>query len=244
MELIKEIESGRDKKGRSIKYGVFLCSFCLQEIVRMLRNGLKQKSCGCVKGELISEIKKIASYGENNPFYGKKHTEETRKKQSKAKKGKKLSEEHKLNLQANSKNQLGENNAMFGRYGENNPNYGKKRSEGFKQKLREIRRTKTGILSSNWNNGSSFEPYAPEFNKELKQQILERDNYTCQYPDCKENHKRLHVHHIDYDKKNNNPENLITLGVSCHARTNGKNNRQYWTEFYQQIVEDLNVRRT
>jgi len=36
-----------------------------------------------------------ANTGEKNPFYGKKHTEETRKKMSEAQKGVPKSEEHK-----------------------------------------------------------------------------------------------------------------------------------------------------
>ena len=91
-----------------------------------------------------------------------------------------------------------------------------------------------GILNPNWNNGSSFEPYSPEFNKEKKTQVLERDNYTCQNPNCEHLSEGLDVHHINYDKKNSNPENLISLCKSCHIKTNF--NRQYYTEFYQNIM--------
>ena len=96
-----------------------------------------------------------------------------------------------------------------------------------------------GELSPTWDGGKSFEPYSPEFNKPLKQSILERDNYTCQYPDCNHSSERLIVHHIDYNKKNSNPENLIILCNSCHSKTNGKNNRQYWTEFYQILISSI-----
>jgi len=82
----------------------------------------------------------------------------------------------------------------------------------------------------------SFEIYPPEFNKGFKQQILERDNYTCQDPNCEHKSNTLDAHHIDYDKKNNIPENVITLCRSCHMKTNGKNKRQYFTEFYQNIM--------
>ena len=105
--------------------------------------------------------------------------------------------------------------------GENNPMYGVHRY---------------GEGSPNWQNGISFEPYSPEFNKEKKVQVLERDNYECQNPNCNHLSEGLDVHHIDYDKKNNSLENLTILCKSCHAKTNGKNNRQYWTEFYQNIM--------
>jgi len=92
-----------------------------------------------------------------------------------------------------------------------------------------------GELSSNWQGGKSFEDYGVEFNKSLKQFIKNRDLNICQTPGCM-NTENLHYHHIDYDKKNNNPENLTTLCVSCHVKTNGKNNREYWTKYYKEIV--------
>ncbi|GAG97080.1 unnamed protein product, partial [marine sediment metagenome] len=58
--------------------------------------------------------------------------------------------------------------------------------------------------------------------KELKGQIRRRDNYTCQqcgYTEKKLGYK-LSVHHIDYDKKNNNINNLISLCRVCHSQTN------------------------
>lgn len=42
----------------------------------------------------------------------------------------------------------------------------------------------------------------------------------------------LDVHHIDYNKKNNNEDNLITLCLHCHSRTNY--NRDYWKEYFLQ----------
>jgi hypothetical protein len=45
----------------------------------------------------------------------------------------------------------------------------------------------------------------------------------------------LPVHHIDYDKKNNDERNLITLCISCHSKTNA--NREYWIEYLKPIME-------
>ena len=47
MELIKEIESRREKNGKLVKWGLFFCEFCKQEVEKRLSNGLKSKSCGC-----------------------------------------------------------------------------------------------------------------------------------------------------------------------------------------------------
>ena len=84
-----------------------------------------------------------------------------------------------------------------------------------------------GENSSAWRGGIAFEPYSFEFNKELKKQIKERDNYTCQICGSKEN---LCVHHIDYDKKNSEQENLIVLCVSCNSKVNSQ--RAFWTGYF------------
>lgn len=81
-----------------------------------------------------------------------------------------------------------------------------------------------------WLGGKSFKPYSWEFHK-LRGIIKERDSYRCQL--CGgDGHKRgyLHVHHIDYNKENNNPANLITLCVSCNPKVNY--HRDYWTNFF------------
>lgn len=78
-----------------------------------------------------------------------------------------------------------------------------------------------------WNGGSSFEPYGLEFNKDLKYRIFQRDGGICQI--CHELIWNGHaIHHIDYDKTNNNQENLILLCKNCHGKTN--HNRDYWKE--------------
>jgi len=46
-------------------------------------------------------------------------------------------------------------------------------------------------------------------------------------------HKKLSVHHIDYNKYNLNPDNLITLCVSCHSKTN--HNREKWINHFKNI---------
>ncbi|MEK6844622.1 MAG: NUMOD3 domain-containing DNA-binding protein [Nanoarchaeota archaeon] len=146
--------------------------------------------------------------GENNPFYGKKHTEKIRQL-------------------------MKDNHADYS--GENNPMYGKKYTKEQRQNIsNSLKGLLIGDKNGNWNNGSSFEPYGIEFNKEKKQQVLERDNYTCQDPNCEHLSERLNVHHIDYDKKNNTPENLIILCAICHTKSNF--NRVFWVEFYQNIM--------
>jgi len=87
-----------------------------------------------------------------------------------------------------------------------------------------------------WNNGSSFEPYGLKFNNKLKEFIRKRDNNTCQ--ECGYTKEQLgynlHVHHIDFNKQNNNPNNLISLCNSCHSQT--LFNRQKWIDYFQNKV--------
>lgn len=65
----------------------------------------------------------------------------------------------------------------------------------------------------------------------LRRAIRERDNYICQMCSALQDKYAFSVHHIDYDKKNCNPDNLITLCRSCHAKTNQK--RKYWIEYFR-----------
>ncbi len=90
----------------------------------------------------------------------------------------------------------------------------------------------------NVGEGKSKEKYNPLFNGRLKDYIFERDNYKCQNPKCETdpNHprgKRLAVHHIDYDKKNVEPRNLISICATCNAKAN--KDREHWKTFYQNL---------
>ena len=83
----------------------------------------------------------------------------------------------------------------------------------------------------NWQGGISFEPYSIKFDKKLKRQIRERDNYTDQLTGQYGNT----VHHIDYDKKNNCSSNLITLSRSSNVKVNY--NRKYWMQHFQGLMK-------
>jgi hypothetical protein len=81
----------------------------------------------------------------------------------------------------------------------------------------EHRQGKNNIM---WKGGISFEPYSPLFNDTLKKQIRDRDYHICQMCGIDENatFRKLDIHHIDYDKQNNNQENLIALCINCHGK--------------------------
>jgi len=158
-------------------------------------------------------------------------SEEVRKKISISKKGVKFSKQAKINM----------SNARKGRIVSKETR--EKISKSLIGKRKGIRVSKktefkkgqfSGEKNPNWNGGSSFEPYSPEFNKVLKRKIRKRDKFTCQLCFKSENtfkHK-LAIHHIDYNKKNNSEDNLISLCKKCHAYTTF--NRKDWIKHFKE----------
>lgn len=79
-----------------------------------------------------------------------------------------------------------------------------------------------------------YQGYSEDFNKELKRKIFVRDNFKCYHPGCENKTHDIIVHHIDYDKFNNNENNLITLCRVCHPTTNW--NRDSWMKYYKDLM--------
>jgi len=69
-----------------------------------------------------------------------------------------------------------------------------------------------------------------------KEYIKYRDGYRCLNPVCNYliNPSNLVVHHINYNKKDCNPLNLITICNSCNTTANY--NRTWHKAWYQAIV--------
>lgn len=87
----------------------------------------------------------------------------------------------------------------------------------------------------NWQGGKSLQLYAINWTDDLRESIRKRDDYICQIcgihqDELNSRFKKLDVHHIDYDKKNLNPNNLIILCKYCHSKTNY--NRDYWINYF------------
>lgn len=80
-----------------------------------------------------------------------------------------------------------------------------------------------------WNNGSSFLPYCPKFNNELREEIREAFGRKCYICGTPEHGRRLAVHHINFDKKAGcygRKFNLIPLCAKCHGKMGGS--RHYY----------------
>lgn len=174
-------------------------------------------------------FKKGNRYGQYKKTWNKgKHlSEETKKKISESNKGhvgytkgRPLSKEHKEKLRI----------AGTGRHPTEETRRklslsltGRKFSEETKKKMGDAKR---GEKSPNWKGGIQENPYSVDWTKTLRRSIRERDKYICQI--CSEPQMDIthSVHHIDYDKTNCNPNNLITLCHSCHIKTNFE--REKW----------------
>ncbi len=179
---------------------------------------------------------------------GRKHSKETRKKMSNSQKGKILTEEHRQNIRkfrlGKKRSLLVKKNISEGLLGRilskkhrkniSKAHKGIKFSDKHKKKISE---TLKGIIrpkgenSHSWKGGISFEPYNVDWTKTLRKSIKVRDNYICQL--C--NKYGNTVHHIDYDKKNCNPKNLITLCKKDNSRVNF--NRKYWENYFKILMK-------
>lgn len=63
-------------------------------------------------------------------------------------------------------------------------------------------------------------PYPLEWTSSLKSAIRDRDGNCCSICGSSKSARELHVHHINYQKHDCRPDNLITLCSSCHGKTN------------------------
>ena len=57
----------------------------------------------------------------------------------------------------------------------------------------------------------------------------------CQLCNAEQGEIIFHVHHIDYNKKNCSPSNLITLCPGCHTKTTNYK-REYFTKYFQDYM--------
>ena len=88
-----------------------------------------------------------------------------------------------------------------------------------------------GENNPQWTGGHTVE-YPPEWNDELRRQIRNRDGRKCVI--CGQR-RELDVHHIDYDKQNCDPSNLVTLCHPHHSSTNF--NRDYWLAYFKEPAD-------
>ena len=167
---------------------------------------------------------------------GYKQTKEHKINISNSMKGHIFSKETKEKLRKNHKGMLGK---KFSKESIIKLSLAKKGKKFTKEHIKNLSLSHIKEKCYNWHGGISFEPYGLEFNNKLREQIRKRDNYRCQ--ECGFNQKqlkrKLSIHHIDFNKQNNNYNNLISLCNTCHTQTNY--NRNDWISYFQDKIIEM-----
>lgn len=143
-----------------------------------------------------------------NSRLGSKHSEETKRHWSEIRKGRKMSLEARRKISLTLK--------------------GKKKTPEHIKNAADAHR---GPKCNFWKGGVWGSPYSVDWTNTLRRSIRERDGYVCQLCGIPQGERVLSIHHIDYNKLNCDPNNLISLCWKCHAATNS--NREYWTKYFQ-----------
>lgn len=222
LDTISLTDNGNFRRKNDLYVEEDSCVYCGEPYLRFkYRKQINcSKSCGKMEHVVskeakakIGETRKLrgVSLGKNNPMYGKKHSKETIQKIS---------------------------NTLSGKYsGKNSCHYGKSLSDEVKAKISQSKKGNgMGNENPNWKGGISIEPYCDAWvDKDYKNSIKKRDGNVCLNPYCEcIVIRKLDIHHINYNKKDCSPNNLITLCTSCNARAN--KDRDWHEAWYGAII--------
>lgn len=95
-----------------------------------------------------------------------------------------------------------------------------------------------GKGNPSWKDEKVNDRYPETWTLPLRREIRARDCDTCQVCSTEpEKEYNLCVHHIDYSKENNAPQNLICLCRLCHSRVHGRpKRRMLWQHYFQFVM--------
>lgn len=227
---------------------VFNCHFCGSEKrIRKANFNNKNGRSFCSR-ECKDEWQREGLAGENNPFYGKQHSDETKRKVSATKKSAGLtgSRAHNYNTYTVVCEECGiETQKIKYLIDRSDFHFCSVECNGKWKSKNNV-----GEANPNWNPELTDEERERgrkyvEYYAFLKT-VLTRDNYTCQI--CGHYSKwgkGLNVHHLnsyDWDKKNRtNPNNGITLCKTCHTDFHkeygyGKNTAEQFAEYIRSLA--------
>jgi len=125
-----------------------------------------------------------------------------------------------------------------------------------------------GENNPNWTGGSK--DYCEKWSLEFRRRIRAFFDFICAECGTPQNEKKLHCHHIYYDKKAccsvnedgnyfsnlgikdnphsfkiiGDPNKFIALCKSCHAKSSRKKNREYWARHFEEIINDYYLGRS
>ena len=211
-----------------------ICTFCYEDYIGIKSSVLCSPECQAKKGHSEETKKKMSEIHK-----GKVVSEESRRKMSISKKemyangyvspllGRTTTEEHRKNMKKNHYYCSGVNNSF----------YDKKHTEETLRKISQNRTYLYGEEHPSWRGGHSYRDYCPVFfNREYKQSIRDRDGNLCLNCSRTEDQegRKLSVHHINYDKKNCDLNNLVTVCNKCNTQAN--KDREWHTEWYKLML--------
>lgn len=222
----------------------FECHFCGKE-KRVSKSAFNREGNNFCSRKCKDMWQKDGLKGSANPFYNKKHSEETRRKVSESKKSMNLTGERAANYNSRLVEcvECGKNTLKI--------DYLIKRSKRLfcTVECHGAWKTKNNIGENNpnWNPEITMEERErgrkyPEY-YDFVRGVMKRDNYTCQV--CVTYGGELNVHHLnsyDWDKENRtNYGNGITLCKTCHTGFHkkygyGKNTREQFYEHLQKLT--------
>lgn len=157
--------------------------------------------------ERLSQIASLRT-GSKNSFYGKKHSDKTKKLIAKKKK------------ENPTKYWLGKKRPQFSKAWRDN------------MSLSHLGQKNSAYIDGRRTNGQ----YYPYKFKIIREKIRKRDGYKCQLCGIaqKKCRRKLDVHHIDYDTTNFREKDLISLCSGCNSKVNF--HRKRWTKFFKNLI--------
>lgn len=125
-----------------------------------------------------------------------------------------------------------------------------------------------GENNPNWTGGSK--DYCEKWSLEFRRRIRAFFDYICTECGTPQNEKKLHCHHVYYDKKAccsvnedgkyfsnlgikenshnfeivGDPNKFVALCDYCHKKTSGKRNREYWARHFEGIINNYYLGRS
>jgi len=211
--------------GKSIKYCSIRCQKCAPKI----------HAQDLIRREKISKARK--KYWEN--LQNHIMASENAKKQWANPRHRELMKHKSTIFWSNSENKIKISQKAKQRY--QDPIWHKITGEALRKKWQdsEFIKKHSGENNHFYIHGKSEELYGRGWTILFKKEIRERDLYKCRNCGIKENGRTHHIHHIDFDKNNHDPMNLITLCKKCHDLVAAKHNREKWTEHFQFLQREI-----
>ena len=103
----------------------------------------------------------------------------------------------------------------------------------------KYRLSKLGDKNPLWRGG--YKDDYEKFSRTIREKVRERDGFICQlcgktqFEEILNLGSKLECHHVDYNKKHSDMNNLIALCSSCHTKTGV--NREYWIEYITNLLK-------